>query len=340
MSEFLEGTIDVPAIGRTKKVYVYVPVGLAGAYVLWRWYQASRATGEDTPAASDGTYSTDDLSEYGLSTTGGSTSVGGNTGSVVTDGTNPNAIDDNSEWTAAAVERLGNAGYDQATVYGALGEFLGRKALDKNEASIARSALAAAGQPPEGRPWTVIEEATTGGTGTLAAPSGLKATEIMPTSVTLTYSAVPGAASYSAYDSRSAFVAGSGQGTTIRVGSLTPNTKYSFSVAARSSTGKAGPKSTPVSFTTKPAALKAPTGLKVSDTGQRHASLVWSPVAGAGAYLLQQEKPSRTWESVDASDVAMGLSPNTAYRFRVAGLQPGTRTPGPWSPWVTARTKK
>lgn len=339
MPEFLEGTIDVPAIGKTKKAYVLVPVGVVGAYVAWRWYQASRSTA-DTPPASDGTYSTDDLSEYGLSTTGGTSTVTGNTGNTTTDATSPTAIDDNAEWSQRAVERLGNAGYDQATVYNALGEFLGRKALDKTEASIVRAALAATGQPPEGRPWSVIEEATTGGTGTLAAPTGLKATEIMPTSVTLTYSAVTGAASYSAYDAKSAFVAGSGQGTTIRIGSLTPNTKYSFSVAARSSTGKAGPKSTPVSFTTKPLALKAPTGLKVTGTGQRHVSLAWSPLAGAGEYLIQQEKPQRTWESVDTSDVAMGLSPGTSYRFRVAGLQPGSRTPGPWSVWVTSKTKR
>lgn len=338
MPEFLEGTIDVPAIGRTKKAYVLVPVGLAGVYVIYRWYQASRSSGEES-TASDGTYSTDDLSEYGLSTTGGATTVTGNTGATTTDATNPSAIDDNAEWTAAAVERLSNAGYDPATVYGALGEFLGRKALDKSEASIARAALAAAGQPPENRPWSVIEEASTG-TGTLAAPTGLKATEVQPTSVKLTFSAVDGAALYSAYDARSAFVAGTGTGTSISVGSLTPNTKYSFSVAARSSTGKAGPKSTPVSFTTKPAALKAPTGLKVTGVGQRHVSLVWSPVAGAGEYLLQQERPSRTWESVDASDVAMGLSPATTYRFRVAGLQPGSRTPGPWSGWVTGKTKR
>ncbi|WP_333746433.1 hypothetical protein, partial [Streptomyces sp. IBSBF 2950] len=116
------------------------------------------------------------------STAGGPFNVGGNNGSSVTDGTAPDAIDDNAEWTQRAVELLANAGYDPAVVYAALGEFLARRALDKTEATIARAAIAAAGEPPVGRPWTVIEESATG-TGTLPAPGGLKASGITSSSV-------------------------------------------------------------------------------------------------------------------------------------------------------------
>jgi hypothetical protein len=140
MTTVLQGDVDVPGIGKTKKIWIFGGLGVAGAYVGWRWYQASRGSGE----MDDGLYSTTDQSEMGRSTTGGPYNPAGNTGSTETDGTTPDTIDDNAEWTQRAVERLTNAGYDPAVIYAALGEFLARQALDKSEASIARTAMASA----------------------------------------------------------------------------------------------------------------------------------------------------------------------------------------------------
>lgn len=254
MADFLEGDVKVPGIGKTKKWVVYGIGGLAGAYVVFRWWQAGRGS---EPEGDDLLYNPD-LSEYGQSTAGGAFNVGGNTGSTVTDGTNPNAINTNAEWTQRAVELLANAGYDPAVVYAALGEFLARRALDPQEATIARAALAAAGQPPEGRPWSVIEEATTGGTGTLPAPGGLSVKGTTETTVTLGWSAVNGAGSYQVYRDGSAATTSSG--TSVTVSGLTASTTYKFAVAAISTTGKTGSKSGEVSAKTaaKPAAPSQP----------------------------------------------------------------------------------
>jgi chitodextrinase len=262
MTEILQGDVKVPGLGKTKKLYVFVPAGIAAAFVAWKWYQASQ---DSAPASgADGYYSTDQ-SELGLSTTGGATNVSGNTGNTETDGTQPDSIDTNAEWTNKAVELLANAGYDPAVVYAALGEFLGRRALDKTEASIARAALAAAGQPPEGRPWTVLEEATTGGTGTPAAPTGLKVTSTTASSVSLSWSAVAGAGSYQVY--RDGSSVGSATSTSYTSSGLKAATPYKFAVLAVGTTGKSGPKSGEVSAKTSAAPAtstpKPSTGSKV-----------------------------------------------------------------------------
>lgn len=254
MADFLQGETKVPVLGKTKKWVVYGVGGLAAAYVAWKWYQNGTA---DEPTGDDMVYNPD-LSEYGQSTAGGPFNVGGNNGSTVTDGTSPDAIDDNAEWTQKAVELLANAGYDPAVVYAALGEFLARRALDKTEATIARAAIAAAGEPPIGRPWTVIEESSTG-TGTLPAPSGLKSTSKSHTAVSLAWSSVSGAGSYQVYRNGSAVV--TANGTSATVGGLSAETTYKFSVAAISTTGKTGTRSGEISVKTDkaPTASKPPT---------------------------------------------------------------------------------
>lgn len=243
MTTVLQGEVDVPGIGKTKKVWIYGGLGVAGAFVAWKWYQA-RNTGVETD---DGMYTTPDQSELGQSTGGGTYNPGGNTGNTDTDGTRPDAIDDNAEWSQRAVEILSNAGYDPATVFAALGEFLGRRALDKTEASIARAAIAAVGEPPVGRPWTVLEESSTG-TGTLPAPGGVKAKATHWDTVTVSWGSVSGAASYVVY--RNGASAGSSTGTSLTVRGLVGKSTYKFSVAAVGTTGKTGTRSGEVSVTT------------------------------------------------------------------------------------------
>lgn len=338
MADFLDGTVDVPKVGKVKKAYILVPAGLAGAYVLYRWYQASRGDEQPAPGA-DGMYTSDDLSEYGLSTSGGTGTVTGNNGNQQTDATNPNVIDDNAEWTAKAVELLGNAGYDQATVYAALGEFLARRSLDKTEASIARAALAAAGQPPIGGPYSVIEAAVTGPIA-LTAPTGLKVTATTTTSVSLAWNKVNGAGYYRVYRSGASTNVGSTDGgnTTITISGLQPNTEYSFQVAADTTTAVPGPKSSPVKAKTKAVALAKPTGLKASNVGKTSFRVSCSPVKGAAYYRWYvngspygaSDQPYRDFTS---------RKPNTSYRITVAA-DTTNQTPGPQSSPLTVKTKK
>jgi hypothetical protein len=62
----------------------------------------------------------------------------------------------NAEWSQFATDRLNGLGYDPIAVADALGMFLDRKPLAPAQANIARAAISQAGEPPQGRPWTVI----------------------------------------------------------------------------------------------------------------------------------------------------------------------------------------
>jgi len=334
MSEMTSGTVNVPKLGKVKKIWFWGVLSVVGIYVGWRWYSASASS------ASDVTYETGDVGD-GIDASG-VVGAGGASGNVqyaggTTDGTDADTIDTNGEWTNTAVEILSNAGRDAGTVQAALGEFLARRPLDEAEASIARSAMAVAGEPPVGRPWTIIAQV---GEVSLTAPSNLRATGTTGSSTTLAFSPVNGAASYSAYrDDLGGVVVGTGVGPSIQIGGLTPNKTYRFSVAARTTTGKAGPKSSATTVKTTGAKLTAPGGVRVRSE-RTSASVSWSPVAGAAGYALQLAGRSGSWESTDTSDRVTGLKPGASYRVRVAALQPGSRTPGPWSAWATGKTSK
>lgn len=335
MTDFTTGTVDVPAVGKVKKRYLAIPAGLAAVYVAYRWY-ASRQAAADAPQASDGTYSTPDTSEYGLSTTGGATNVTGNTGSVVTDGTAAGAIDDNAEWTQKAVERLGNQGYDGQVVTAALGEFLARRALDKSEATIARAALAMTGQPPVGGPFSVIEEAGTS-TGTLAAPTGLKVTATSSGAVSLSWNPVDGAASYEVFRSGASANAIRAAGTTATVQGLQPNTTERFQVAAVGSTGKSGPRSAAVSGKTKAVTLTKPTGLKASAVTKSSFRVSCSPVSGATYYRWYVNGAASGASDQPYRDFT-GLKSKTTYSITVAA-DTTTQSPSAGSAALRVKTK-
>lgn len=335
--ELLDGTADVPGIGKIKKRYILIPAGVAGAYVAWRWYQNSQSA-EDAPAGSDGLYSSDDLSDYGLSTTGGATTVTGNNGSTVTDGTSDTAIDDNREWSNEAIEKLTNQGYDGQAVSAALGEFLDRKALDKTEATIVRAALAVAGQPPENRPWSVIEEASTG-TGTLPAPTNLRVVGTPTAStITLQWDKVDGALHYRLYRTDlGEEPIGDSYDTKAYAKGLSPNKPYSFFVRAFGTTGKQGGKSNVVTGKTAAVKLAKPTGLKASAITKSGFRVTCSKVTGATYYRWYiNGKPS------GASDQPYrdftGLKPRTSYAITVAG-DTSNQTPGPVSTALRVTTK-
>lgn len=95
--------------------------------------------------------------------------------------TGTTVLQTNGDWTELAVERLSNRGVSATALYAALGRFLARLPLSKTDADLVRQAIAAAGMPPQGEGWTVIEESTGGNppppsTVKLGAPVGFKAT--------------------------------------------------------------------------------------------------------------------------------------------------------------------
>lgn len=336
MPEFLEGNAELPGGRKIPKKYLVIPAAGALAYVAWRWYQSSQSDTEPAPGA-DGLYSSNDMSEYGLSTTGGSTTVTGNNGVIDTDGTSDTAIDDNAEWTQRAVEALGNAGYDSMTVYAALGEFLARRALDKTEAGIARAAMAAVGEPPVNRPWSVIEESTTGGTGTLPAPTNLKVTKADADSITVTWDKVDGAAMYRLYRGTGDNVGVSVDTTGVFSG-LQPDTSYPLSVAAIGTTGKIGTRSATLNAKTGRITLGKPTGLKASAVTKTSFRVSCNPVKGAQFYRFYINGVARGASDVPYRDFT-GMKANTSYKVTVAA-DVNTQVPGPQSSPLTVKTKK
>lgn len=322
-----------------KKAYVIVPAGLAAVYIGWRWYRAKQDAADAGPAQSDGTYTTTDLTDAGLATTGGTTNVTGNTGSQVTDATNPNSIDSNAEWTQKAVELLGNAGYDSQTVYAALGEFLARRSLDKSEASIARAAVAAVGQPPVGGPYPINEAAATGTT-TLTAPKNVHATAVTSTSVTLAFDPVTGAGYYRAYRSGASTNVGSTDAGnhSIVVSGLQPNTTYQFQVAADTTLGKPGPKSSAVTVKTAAVKLSRPSTPKASAITRTSFRATVPKVNGATYYrwFLNGHQVAPT--DANYHDFT-GLKPNTTYSVAVAADNT-SQSPGPTSSAARVKTKR
>ncbi|MFJ6530885.1 fibronectin type III domain-containing protein [Streptomyces longwoodensis] len=336
MPDFIpEGSVNVPVAGRIKKAYIYVPAAAAAAYVGWRWYRSGKDSAE-APAGSDGMYSSPDLSDYGLSTTGGAAPVTGNQGSVVTDGSG-GALTTNDAWTDKAVEKLTNQGYDGQAVLAALGEFLARRSLDPSEARIARAALAAAGQPPVGGPYSVIEAATTG-TATPAAPSGLRATAHTDHSVNLAWNTAPGITQYAVYRSDTGNMAvRAGAGSTSVYG-LKPNTSYTFTVAAVGSTGKIGPKSNAVTVKTSAARVAQASTPTVSAITRTSFRATTKALAGASRYRwLVNGREVRSTE-VPWIDLT-GLKPNTTYAVAVLGDDPGA-VAGAKSGTRSVKTKK
>jgi poly(hydroxyalkanoate) depolymerase family esterase len=85
----------------------------------------------------------------------------------------------------------------------------------------------------------------TGGGGSLLAPTGLAVTSVTSSSVSLSWNAVSGAASYHVY--RNGALAGSASGTTYTDTGLAAGATYSYQVAAVDSGGAEGAKSTTVS---------------------------------------------------------------------------------------------
>lgn len=338
MPEFMQGTVDVPVAGKLKKVYVYVPFGLAALYVGWRWYQARQDAADATPDESSGLYTSEDLSDYGLSTTGGTTTVTGNTGSTTTDATSSTAIDDNAEWTQKAVELLGNAGYDSATVYAALGEFLARRALDKSEASIARAALAAAGQPPVNGPYSVLEEAGTG-TGTLPAPTNLRAWDVTTsTQIGMQWDAVDGAMFYRVYRTDlGTEPVGDSIDTKFWARGLSPNKSYSFYVVAYGTTVKPGGKSSVYTAKTKPVTLTTPTGLKSSAVTKSSFRVTCNKVSGAQYYRWYLNGNPSGASDQPYRDFT-GLKSKTTYRITVAA-DTSNQSPSKQSSPLSVKTK-
>lgn len=327
-------TVTIPKIGKVKKAYVWAAVGLVGAYVAYRWYSAGTVGAEDETS-----YTTSDVGE-GVSASG-VVGAGGASGNVqwagsTTDGTSSDTIDTNAEWTQAATEWLTNQGRDPVAVADALGDFLDRKPLDDTEQSIARAAMGAYGQPPEGRPWTVIPQV---GPTTMTAPTNLrKWDETTSTQIGVQWDPVPGAAHYRIYraDLGSEPI-GDSFDTKFWARGLAPNTTYKLQVAAVSTLGKTGPKS--AVFTAKTTAVKLPAPSTPTASPSRTSAAVKTGAVKGAQYYRWYINGTAHGASDKPTYTITGLKPNTTYKLTVRA-DTTNQEPGPSSGVRQFKTKK
>ena len=323
--------VNVPKIGKVKKVYVWGAIGVVGAYVAWRWYSVGAADSGEAEYTTD--YVGDTIATGGAGAAGGSGNVqyAGST----TDGTSADVIDTNAEWSQKAAELLSNAGYNPASVYAALGDYLAGAPLTTSEQTIVRAALAAVGNPPVGGPYVIKEQV---GQVNLKAPTGLKVTAVTGTSVSLSWVKVEGASWYRVYRDGVAQNVGGTDTTTITIGGLEPNKEYRFRVRADTTTGKSGPYSAKVTAKTKSQTLAKPATPSVSQITRTSAHLSTHTVAGARSYLWYINGVAHG-HSDNPSYRVSGLRPNVTYSASVKADVP-TQGPGPESGRKTFKTKK
>lgn len=317
---------------KQQKVLIVVGVGAAG-YVAWRWMSNRGSSADTTTPTTSGT----DAALAGTGVIGSNVGGSENTGNSSNTGTSDFATND--KWFAEAVTRLSNGGWSAQAVQSALGEFLTGQPLDSSEAAIVRAAVGAMGGYPPGGPNTIKVTAGVTDVSKLKAPTGLKASNVTTWSVDLSWSPVAGAKQYRVYRSGAAQNVGGSVDTTAQISGLEPNKSYTFYVAAGLSGEKMGPRSSGITVKTGARKLSAPTGLKVSNISKTAARLQWNPVY-PGEYLIRRSGSSATWESVDPVTNLQGLKPHTKYSYQVAAVSPGTRTPGPWSHYVSFTTKR
>lgn len=169
------------------------------------------------------------------------------------------------------------------------------------------------------------------------APTGLVVTGTPPSSVTLSWTAAPGAYGYQVLQALSAtgpytpHVVTSSSATTATVTGLAPNTTYYFQVRAIDSGGNLSLPSNTVDATPG-STLAPPAGLTVLGTTRTTAVLTWSASPGAAWYVVYQAlTPAGAFTISSASMASLtsasvtGLTPNTTYYFQVRGFaQAGT----------------
>lgn len=330
-------TIDVPKVGPVKKAYVLATAGAVGAFVIYRYWAASQG-GEEELLPTDPGYEGGEV----LPTVPGAYTPGGGGIASPDDETPKDAPPaTNYEWSRrAATELSGQGGMEYEAVVDALGAYLARKPLTSDQQRFVQSAIAVMGYPPDGS-FQVIPVTPGADTGITVPPSSVKAVPAS-TTITVTWAAVAGAASYHLYrnDQGGPTMA---TGTTATMYNLTPGREYKIQVAAVSAAGKAGPKSSVILSRTKPLSLVRPTGLTGKAVDRTRVLLRWKAVPGASAGYMGFRNDMASGNAGFSSDTSMtigGLKPNTSYRFQVAARSGVGEGIGPRSAPVTVRTKK
>ncbi len=188
------------------------------------------------------------------------------------------------------------------------------------------------------------------GPGGPTQPSGpLSVSSTTSNSVTLTWSALPGASNYRVLQGSSpggpfiVSTAGTVPGTSATVTGLSPNTTYYFQVVPLDQVGNPGPPTNTVSANTS-VSLAAPANLALVTATGTSAMLTWGASPGATAYrVMQSQLPAGPFVTVNPTSLTTtgatvgNLTPNTTYYFQVVALD-GSGNQSPPSNTLTVIT--
>jgi endonuclease/exonuclease/phosphatase family metal-dependent hydrolase len=181
-----------------------------------------------------------------------------------------------------------------------------------------------------------------------ATPAHVRATSVTPTTMTVRWDAVAGAASYrvarSASSTMSNITYSEFTGTTGVLQGLTPKKRYYFRVAVFNAAG------TRVSAWTPPtipsavtAAVPVPRNLAVSGLTSSSATLTWTPSEGASVYRVSVSTSSdfanAVWSRTSAASTTLtGLRSGTTHYFKVRVINADGTVVTAYTTPVTGRT--
>ncbi|MHA7055643.1 fibronectin type III domain-containing protein [Aquimarina sp. M1] len=172
--------------------------------------------------------------------------------------------------------------------------------------------------------YSVTIGASTGDTQTPTAPTGLAASDVKETTVTLSWNPATDNVGVTAYDVyQGSSILGEVTTTTANVTGLTASTAYQFSVKAKDAAGNESAFSNTVNVTTAAApdtqAPTVPTGLTASNVAETTVTLSWNPATdnvGVTAYDVYQGS-TNLGEVTDTTTNVTGLTADTAYQFSI-----------------------
>jgi hypothetical protein len=155
-------TVNVPAVGKTNKTYVYAGGALLIGIVGYAWWKRRTATAVEP-------INPDALPEDRVPFTDAQVSSGES--DSFTAG-HPTTV---SDWVQAATNRLLELGKDPLLVASALGKYITRQPLTLDEEDVVRSAIGQFGTPPGGDTYPILRQPAqpstpTGGTTTTTRP--------------------------------------------------------------------------------------------------------------------------------------------------------------------------
>lgn len=324
-------TVNVPKLGPVnKKMLIGIAVA-AGGIVVWRYYQASQAPVDDTATAEDTGY--EDAGT--IPSVAGAVSDDNSYGYGDTEDTDTSAFTTNAQWSNYVSTYLTQSeSWSFNDIASALGNYLGSKALTTTQQQIVQAAIAYGGYPPVGS-FAIISG---GNADMTVAPTGVRVTSTTSTEANLSWNSVAGAEGYRIYRSGDSAVAGYANSNSGKVGGLSPNTSYTFYVAASTSAGKIGPKSAGAKGKTKSVSLAKPNKPHAETISTTSTKLATNKVTGATGYRWYLGAVDRG-SSDNPEKTITGLSPGKKYTVYVAADN-ATQAPGPKSVGYTFTTKK